>query len=135
MRQTRLHGLWVALAAVSMLFACSEECDVAQMSQRLAGPGAVACDGGIPCALEAMDGGLPFWLVLQRQGIDSQVGSGYARAANGALFQIDYDLAPQLGLNSATRFKCRELLAVPDDGGVPVDLACESPHGDTTVCQ
>jgi hypothetical protein len=83
-----------------------ETCSLFLQMQRLASPGSESCgtrapssggiedaglDGVLTCVQAALQAGTPFTAVVEQQGFDSQVSSGWVLTAQGTLYRLSYD--------------------------------------------
>lgn len=136
----------MAVAVVLLLGCESSRCELAPELQERAGPGATAC-GRIPlggdqsaahrCAVESLRAGRAFWMEVQRQGIDSEVWSGFVRAPDGTGYSYIWDGDPSGGSNAGARAqssRCARLEVATVDGleqvvcvdGGPLETVCGS---------
>ena len=90
----------VVVALSGLAPSCSSDCDVDACANAVATDEAVQCGHftssqdtteGVNCALAAQQGGKPFTLHLDLQGIDSFVAEVFARTPSGKAYWFQYD--------------------------------------------
>lgn len=136
---------WTSLTvALALVLGCESRCELDPELRALAGPGATAC-GRVPlgadqsaahrCAVESLRAGRAFWVQFQRQGIDSEVWAGLARAPDGTGYSYSWDGDPSGGSGvgaTAQRSRCARLVVATVDGLEQV--VCEGGGPLETVC-
>lgn len=138
-------SFWTSMTvAVALLLGCESRCELDPELRELAGSGATSC-GRVPlggdqsaahrCAVESLRAGRAFWVQWQRQGIDSEVWAGLARAPDGTGYSYFWDGDPSGGSNAgatAHRSRCARLEVATVDGLEQV--VCEGGGPLETVC-
>jgi hypothetical protein len=79
------------------------DADFAASTRKLAGSNAVNCGRvnesrdpglGVGCAIQAGQSGRAYFLIIDHQGIDSQISTGVARNTGGGKHVVSYDSSP-----------------------------------------
>lgn len=129
----------------ALLLGCGSTCELDPQVRESAGQGATSC-GRVPlggdqaaahrCAVEARRAGRAFWVQWQLRGIDSEVWSGLAFAANGTGYSYLWDGDPSGGSGVGPRTQrthCAGGEITVIDGREQVTCVADSPL--ETVCR